>query len=342
MPHAWEPPACAWGPTDVSGDTGTSPVRRTADAPGPGTDPASAAPPGGDGGDGGDGGRDRRHPLLRPVWVAASVVVLVVLVTFPQLGLWQWERYREVQADNARLTARLDDDPVSVTDVLPPDLPDDGPGREVLADLEYTPVQARGTYVAEEQVAQRGRSLDGNGGFDLLTPLSLGDGTAVLVRRGWVPPDGTGSADPTRDVPVEEEVVVTGFLEAPVGQPTGIGPRDPDDGELETVFHADVERLDRQTDESLRPMLLHLVDQDPGDGDLPVAQPVVVEDATQNLSYTLQWFAFTLIVGLGYAIVVRRRLRDHRAGVDTDVDPLLRGRTPAQGRGGPPRHPDRD
>ncbi len=262
----------------------------------------------------------RGHPLLRPTWVVAHVIVLVVLVTFPQFGLWQWERYREEQALDVRLEARLDAPPADLAAVLPAAV---DPAEA--ADLEFTPVQVRGTWVADEQVAQR-RSRDGSGGFDLLTPLSLGDGTAVLVRRGWVPPDRAAGADPTPDVPVAGEVVVTGFLEASGRQPDGIGARDADEGVLDTVFHADVDRLDRQTDDDLLPMLVHLTAQEPGDGELPLPQPAPQGDPTQNLSYTLQWFAFTAIVGIGYLVVLRRRVRDHRAGIDTDVDPLLRDR----------------
>ncbi len=250
----------------------------------------------------------------------AHVIVLVVLATFPQLGLWQWERYREERALDARLDARLDGPPADLASLLSAEVSD---GEA--ADLEFTPVDVRGTWVADEQVAQR-RPRDGSGGFDLLTPLSLGDGTAVLVRRGWVPPARAAGPDPTPDVPVSGEVMVTGFLEASGRQPDGIGARDADDGVLDTVFHADVERLDRQTSDDLLPMLVHLTSQSPGDGDLPLPQPAPEGDPTQNLSYTLQWFAFTAIVGIGYLVVLRRRLRDHRAGIDSDVDPLLRRR----------------
>lgn len=266
------------------------------------------------------GGPSGRHPLLRPTWVVAHVIVLVVLVTFPLLGSWQWDRYREEQALDDRLAARLDGPPADLASVLPTEV-DDGQA----ADLEFTPVQVRGTWVADEQVAQR-RSRDGSAGFDLLTPLTLGDGTAVLVRRGWVPPDRAAGADPTPDVPVTGEVEVTGFLEASAHQPDGIGARDADQGVLDTVFHADVARLDRQTRDDLLPMLVHLTSQSPDDGDLPLPQPAPEGDPTQNLSYTLQWFSFTAIVGIGYLVVLRRRIHDHRAGIDSDVDPLLRDR----------------
>ena len=33
----------------------------------------------------------------------------------------------------------------------------------------------------------RNRVRDGEGGYDVLTPLVLDDGTAVVVDRGWVP-----------------------------------------------------------------------------------------------------------------------------------------------------------
>lgn len=285
--------------------------------------PDTAAAPGRSGDHPGGGHPpDPRHPLRRPAWLVAHVVVLAVLITFPLLGLWQWERYGEERAIASRQEARLDADPVPLARLLDADVDD-----AAAAALEYTPVTVAGTWVAAEQVAQRNRDLDGQLGFDLLTPLNLGDGTAVLVRRGFVPPDGPSSPTAAVDVPIAGTVTVTGFLETSGAQPDGFGARDPDTGRLATVFHADVERLDRQTDADLLPMLVHLTAQVPGDGPLPVPQPAPTPDPSQNLSYTIQWFAFAAIVGAGYVIVLARRVRDHRRGIDSDLDPLLRHRS---------------
>ena len=102
---------------------------------------------------------------------------------------------------------------------------------------------------------------------------------------------------------------MTGWLEVSGSQP-GFGPSDADDGVLDLVFQADVARLDQQVSADLLPMVLHLRDQDPAQpGILPVAQPVPEIDTTQNLSYAGQWFAFTAIAAIGYAIVLWRRLR---------------------------------
>ena len=43
-----------------------------------------------------------------------------------------------------------------------------------------------GTYDAAGEVLLRNRVRSGEGGYDVLTPLRLEDGTAVVVDRGWV------------------------------------------------------------------------------------------------------------------------------------------------------------
>ena len=229
------------------------------------------------------------------------MVVLAVVVTFPLLGFWQLGRWEDEKARQARIEARIDQPPVPLTEVLGPDL-----SVAELDDLEYQPVTVTGQYLADEEVAHRNRDLAGRGGFDWLTPLEVDDGTAVLVRRGFVPPSRAAGTDPTPAPPPDGEVTVTGWLELSGEQP-GFGPTDPGTGRLDSVFNADVERIDRQVTPDLLPMVLHLRDQEPAQGELPVAQPVPEVDLSQNLSYAMQWFIFTAIVAIGYGLVLRRK-----------------------------------
>lgn len=243
-----------------------------------------------------------RLVLLRPHWVIAHVIVLAVVTTFPMLGMWQLDRWDEEKALQERIEARIDGEPTPVTQVLSDDL-----DADALDALEFQPVTATGTYLADEEVAHRNRDLEGQGGFDWLTPLVLGDGTAVLVRRGFVPPSQVAGAEPTDAPPPEGEVTVRGWLELSGEQP-GFGPTDAATGELETVFQPDVARIDQQTSVDLLPMVLHLAEQSPAQaGALPVPQPAPEVDLTQNLSYAVQWFVFTAIVGGGYVIVLWRK-----------------------------------
>lgn len=244
-------------------------------------------------------------------------MILLVVVTFPMLGMWQLDRWNEEKARQARIEARVDGAVVPLADVLAEDV-----AADRLDALEFRPVTATGTYLADEEVAHRNRDLAGQGGFDWLTPMVLDDDTAVLVRRGFVPPNRVAGAEPTVAPPPSGEVTVSGWLELPDEQPTGFtagfAPSDPATGELDTVFHADVDRIEEQTSVDLLPMILHLAEQEPPQPDvLPVAQPVPEVDLSQNLSYAVQWFVFTAIAVVGYGIVLWRRW--HQRG-DEDAD----------------------
>ena len=235
----------------------------------------------------------------------------LVVVSFPQLGLWQLRRYDEVQQDRTNLERRLAEDPVPLTG------PDTASYEDRDDAIEFTRVVVRGTWVEDETVAQRNRDLNTQGGFDLLTPLDLGTGYAVLVRRGFVPPARQGAAEPLEPEPLPTgEVEVVGWLE-PSGSQPSFGATDPDEGVLTTVFNADVSRIDQQTTLPLLQDIVHLQTATPPEtGAFPVPQPVPDLSDTSNLSYALQWFAFTLIALVGYAIVLVRRLR----GQDVPTD----------------------
>lgn len=244
-------------------------------------------------------------------------MILVIVGTFPLLGMWQLDRWDQQKSLQQRIDTRIDAEPVPVTGVLDP-----GTSPDRLDDLEFQQVTATGTYLADEEVAHRNRDLDGQGGFDWLTPLQLDDGRAVLVRRGFVPPTQTAGIDPTVAAPPSGQVTVTGWLELSRPQPSGFAagfaPSDPATGTLDTVFYSDVARIGQQTSADLLPMVLHLSEQDPPqDQPLPVAQSLPEVDLSQNLSYAVQWFVFTAIAIIGYAIVLRLKWRER---VEDDVD----------------------
>lgn len=247
--------------------------------------------------------------LLAPRWIVSHVIVLAIVVTFPMLGLWQWDRYGDVRADLARAEERLDAAPVSLDSALS--------ATYVDGDPTFVRVEVTGTWVSAETVAHRGRDFQNHGGFDLLTPLDLGDGRAVLVRRGFVPPIRRGSADPADPGPPPTgEVTVLGYLERPGSQPS-FGPQDPDEGVLDTVFHADVDRIDLQTVLPLVQAVIHMQEATPAQAsDLLRLQPVPDLRDSSNLSYTIQWFAFTAIAVIGYGVVLRRTGRGQNQATD--------------------------
>jgi surfeit locus 1 family protein len=248
------------------------------------------------------------HALLRPRALLSHVLVLLVVATCVVAGQWQLHRLSQVREHNALLGSRAVEDPIDVGALA---------GGAVDPDeLEFRRVTATGTFRVDEEVLQRNRGYRGQTGFDVLTPLELADGTPVLVRRGWVPRElDTPPVDEA--APPPGEVTVEGVLTRSVDQPTGwLGARDPGEGVLTHVFHADTDRLDRQVDGELFPLVLHLEDADATTADgLPFPQPRPERDEANHLSYAIQWHSFAVIALVTYAVWWLRR---SRTGGDTE------------------------
>lgn len=259
---------------------------------------------------------DTRRLLLSPRMVLLHLLVLAVVLVLARLGMWQLDRHDQaVQRSQARAlneAAGLDEvgrilDGVDLADTA------------AIATAEWRSATASGTYRPDDEVLQRGRSLGGQTGFDVLTPLDLDDGRTLLVRRGWVPFDNDLRPPVSDAAPPTGTVQVLGALERSIPQPTGgIAQRDPDEGDLDIVFNADLERLDAQLGGDVLPMILRLESQaPPQSGDLPRPQPVPPPDNGPHLNYAIQWFSFATIAAGMYALWLRRRVRGDERAVST-------------------------
>ncbi len=248
--------------------------------------------------------------LLRPRAIVGHFLVLAVVGGCVALGQWQLDRLAEVRAVNARLEARLEPDLRPLDEVLAA-TPVTGTGMPASDALEFRRVRARGVYLHDEEVLQRNREHRTVSGFHLLTPLDVGDGRTLLVRRGWVP---ASFDEPPVDAaaPPSGPVEVTGVLEAPVTQP-GFGPRDPDTGVLARVFHTDTARLDSQMSGTMLPAVLRLEQQSPPtDSDVLEALAPPVLDEANHRSYAIQWHTFAVIALVTYGFWLRTSMRTGR------------------------------
>jgi surfeit locus 1 family protein len=253
-----------------------------------------------------------RSDLLRPRALLGHLLVLTVAAACVALGLWQLDRLGQVRDHNARLAERMTSAPVDLGALVAAGDLDD-------AALEFRSAEVTGTFRPEEEVLQRGQQDPrGQQGFHLLTPLDLGDGSTLLVRRGWVP-TGLDTPPVAEAAPPSGEVTVTGLLERSVPQP-GFGPQDPPDGHLERVFHPDTDRLDGQVSGDLLPVVLRLdADAVAAAGDLPVPLERPVLDEANHRSYAVQWFTFAALALVTYGAWLVRRPRH------TDDHPPVEG-----------------
>jgi len=239
--------------------------------------------------------------LTRPVALLSHAIVLSVVAILMTLGQWQLERLDQVRTTNARLTERSSAPAVDVSDLL-------RDGTLDAEEAEFRRVTATGVFRPEEEVLQRNRIQRGLQGLDVLTPLDLGDGLTLLVRRGWVPT--TMDSPPVLEAsPPDGTVTISGILERSVAQPT-FGARDPDTGIILRVFHPDTERLDRQMTGRLLPVVLRMdALPDASAVTLPVAPEPPGLDEGSHLSYAVQWHLFGLLALIAYVLWWRARLQ---------------------------------
>jgi cytochrome oxidase assembly protein ShyY1 len=231
--------------------------------------------------------------------VLSHVLVLALIVAMVNLGLWQLRRLDERRDTNARIEARATEPVAPLAEVVGPS---DGPAQVERA--RDRTVTASGRYARGEDVLVRNRSLDGQSGSWVVTPLVLEDGSAVIVSRGWVPVTGEQSLPDEAAAPTGP-VEVTGQVQ-PTQERGRFGPVDPAEGRLERISRVDVARLGDQVDPALYPVWIQLAEQAPASGDLPAPVPPADRGDGPHLGYAVQWFVFSLIALIGYPLVLRR------------------------------------
>lgn len=241
--------------------------------------------------------------LLRPAWLGRLAAALALAAVMSLLGLWQLDRFEQRSAINERIDAAEADTAVP----LPQLVPAPGPGQEVgpapPEQAGWAMATVTGRYDPAHQVLVRGRTVSGRVGFEVLTPLVLADGSAVLVDRGWVAAAGDGAAArPELPAAPDGQVSVVGRV-----RPSESGSRlvERRDGVLET------RRIDLTALAPHLPYPLHggylLLEsqQPPGEAGLTTIPPRR-ENSWLNAGYAVQWWLFAALVLVGFGWLARR------------------------------------
>ena len=242
--------------------------------------------------------------LLTPRWLAAAALAVAAAVVMVFLGNWQLHRYHERSAINHRIDAADSITAVPLTSVLKPPATAGAAGPAPGKDVAWTKITIAGRYDPAHEIQVRGRTVNGDVGYEIVTPLLLSDGTAVLVDRGWVPPGAGGSAIAAPTVPPAPTgpVTVVGQVHLSESRPTPIEHRD---GRLDTR-RISVPRLAKEMPFPVYGAYVLLTSQTPAND--PSFQPIPIdhEDAWQNAGYTVQWWLFALMALFAFGWQARR------------------------------------
>jgi surfeit locus 1 family protein len=241
--------------------------------------------------------------VLERRWFVCLVLVLAIAAACIRLGFWQLNRLRDAETAERRRAARLH---IPVARLTPELGSSDAGERRVEAD---------GRYDVGRQIVLEARSNKGRPGRQLLTPLVLDDGTAVIVNRGWIP----SSADPSSAAPPPGPATVSGVL-LPPERSGGFGGKQRLSA-ARVLVRIDLDAIGRSVPYGILPLWLLLEKQDPPSGDLPVVAPLPEHEDPPHLSYAIQWFLFAAIALVGYGALVRREAGERR-GRTEDEQPV--------------------
>jgi cytochrome oxidase assembly protein ShyY1 len=237
--------------------------------------------------------------LLSRRWILFALAVGILAYGCVRLGEWQFHRLEDREQSNEWTRTNLAAEPAPVEDVL-------AVGGKVAPDQEWMRVTATGEYDDAATVAVRYQTRDGQSGVDLVTPLVTTAGPALLVDRGWVATENTGTLPDDLPEPPQGRVDVVGFVRADA---TGRG-IDVEDGSTRAVSSREIgETVDY-------PVYAGFVD---AESESPPPTDEVVRAELPDLGegphffYGLQWWFFgaLAVFGFGYLAWDERRQK-HR------------------------------
>jgi surfeit locus 1 family protein len=227
-------------------------------------------------------------------WITLALVVVVFGVACVELGFWQLRRLDQRKTLNAVISSHMHMPVQAIEAALGSDA----------SQAIYRRVSATGRYDVSQEVLLSGRAVNDRPGNDVLTPLRLSDGRALIVNRGFVPLDvNTPGAPQAR--PPGGDVTVTGIL-LPTETKGLFGQTIPG-GHLSTIVRIDIPRIHEQLPYPVLPVYMLLATQQPAEGALPQPESYT-PDLTNgpHLSYAIQWFLFASIAVIGYLAIAWR------------------------------------
>jgi cytochrome oxidase assembly protein ShyY1 len=232
-------------------------------------------------------------------WLTAALGVLVLAAVCVLLGRWQLHRLDERKARNEVTRSNLAAAPAPIDQIV-------GPQGLVGDQHAWRTAIVTGTYDAAKQVILKYRNVDDRPGFEIVTPLLLPDGKAVLVDRGFL--DRQGAELMPSHVPAVPtgEVTVTGRLRrSENGGHTNGGT--PDDGTARLINGPDFAKV---LGLNLYDGYLTIDKQQPSNDAAFDSFPGPEIDDGPHFFYALQWFFFALLAIGGLVYFTRQNHMD--------------------------------
>jgi surfeit locus 1 family protein len=226
---------------------------------------------------------------FRPLPTLLTAGMLGLLMA---LGTWQIERLHWKENLLLMIDQRRHQPPVSVFSITDPQ------------NSEYRPVEAIGVLEHNKELYLTSISLTGEGGYHVVTPLRLKDGSVLMVDRGWVP--YAKKLPATRPGgQLNGPVVITGILRLP--HPRWLqGAARPDQKEWPAIDLAAMAKAEGF--DALLPFFVEVDAAANGSGGYPIGGQTRMTMPNDHLAYAITWFGLALALLVIYGASARRHV----------------------------------
>ena len=236
---------------------------------------------------------------------AGALLMVAVLVA---LGSWQLQRRTWKLDLIARVEQRVHAPPVAAP----------GPERWPMVSAagdEYRRVRVTGAFLHERETLVQATTALG-GGFWVMTPLRLADGSLVLVNRGFITPEQRERTARAAGEPRDAVSTVTGLLRLPEQPGALLGLLRRNDPGADRWFWRDVQAI--AAARRLDHVAPYFIDAESTAGASPIGGLTVIAFHNNHLAYALTWYALALMA----AWAGWRLARDDGCAAATDCKPL--------------------
>jgi cytochrome oxidase assembly protein ShyY1 len=244
--------------------------------------------------------------LFSSKWLGYLLLAAIFASACVFLGRWQMDRRAETLAEINRVVTNYSAAPVPFADV-----------RDEFDQLdpasEWTQVELKGSYLKDGQRVVRNRPLNGQPGYEVVVPFRLATGETVVIDRGWLPIGNKNPGSPD-SVPAPPPGEVTAVVRLKHPEPEL--QRGAPEGQLASID------LGAYSAQLGYPLLTgaygQLASETPPAAEMPMAFPKPSTEEGTHLSYSLQWFAFGVLMFVGFGYAARQQARN--AAIDAEDD----------------------
>ncbi|HHB91061.1 MAG TPA: SURF1 family protein [Anaerolineae bacterium] len=223
-------------------------------------------------------------------WLLPTLAVIAASLVMVRLGFWQLDRHDQRMAYINGVIAEVEDVPFTLTG---------GPEDDAYAERIFHQVEADGRFDFDHQIIIKNQYYNDMLGYHLVTPFLIeGSERAVLVDRGWIPPEAVQSFEDVRQFDEPELTHIVGRIMPPEKHRGELpSPENPQ----RMWYRVSVPAIAAQMPYEVLPFAVALLPPETPQTHPPFRNPPKFKlDPGPHMGYAIQWFIFAIFVPLVY------------------------------------------